>query len=83
MTHWYMTHTNAMQPRREVPRQLTHARGARKGTTQGRSEFARDHLPDAVHLGKGVPERDVEVLCPNLSAKIALSWRRLDGGSRQ
>ena len=29
------------------------------------SEFARDHLPGAIHLGKGVIERDVEQRVPD------------------
>lgn len=36
------------------------------------SEFARDHLPGAVHLGKGVIERDVEARVPDLSSPIVL-----------
>ena len=36
------------------------------------SEFARDHLPGAVHLGKGVIERDVEASIPDTGASIVL-----------
>src|SRR5215472_15475537 len=36
------------------------------------SEFARDHLPGAVHLGKGVIERDVEERIPDTGAEIVL-----------
>jgi rhodanese-related sulfurtransferase len=36
------------------------------------SEYARDHLPGAVHLGKGVLERDVEQRIPDPSAEIIL-----------
>lgn len=36
------------------------------------SEFARDHLPGAIHLGKGIVERDVEARCPDLSAELIL-----------
>src|ERR1700731_3384495 len=36
------------------------------------SEFAKDHLPGAIHLGKGVIERDVEARVPNLDAEIIL-----------
>jgi rhodanese-related sulfurtransferase len=36
------------------------------------SEFARDHLPGAVHLGKGVLERDVEQRIPDSSATLVL-----------
>ena len=36
------------------------------------SEYARDHLPGAVHLGKGVIERDVEQRIPDRDAEIVL-----------
>ncbi len=36
------------------------------------SEFARDHLPGAIHMGKGVIERDIEKRIPDLAALIVL-----------
>src|SRR5437879_8845832 len=36
------------------------------------SEFARDHLPGAVHLGKGIIERDIEARVPELNTEIVL-----------
>ncbi len=36
------------------------------------SEFARDHLPGAIHLGKGVIERDIEDKVPDLNAPLVL-----------
>ncbi|MGA2018952.1 MAG: rhodanese-like domain-containing protein [Candidatus Sulfotelmatobacter sp.] len=36
------------------------------------SEFAKDHLPGAVHLGKGIIERDIEARVPDLAAEIVL-----------
>ncbi len=36
------------------------------------SEFARGHLPNAIHLGKGVIERDIEKVIPETSAKLVL-----------
>jgi rhodanese-related sulfurtransferase len=36
------------------------------------SEYAKDHLPGAVHLGKGIIERDVEARIPNTGAEIVL-----------
>jgi rhodanese-related sulfurtransferase len=36
------------------------------------SEWAKDHLPGAVHLGKGVIERDIEQTIPQLGASIVL-----------
>ncbi len=36
------------------------------------SEFAHDHLPGAVHLGKGVIERDIEARVPQLDTEMVL-----------
>ncbi len=36
------------------------------------SEFARDHLPGAIHLGKGIIERDIEARVPELNTEIVL-----------
>jgi rhodanese-related sulfurtransferase len=36
------------------------------------SEWARGHLPGAIHLGKGVIERDIEQRVPDTSAKLIL-----------
>jgi rhodanese-related sulfurtransferase len=36
------------------------------------SEWAKDHLTGAVHLGKGVIERDIEQRLPDSSAEIVL-----------
>lgn len=36
------------------------------------SEFAKDHLPGAVHLGKGVIERDIEGRVPDLNQEMIL-----------
>jgi rhodanese-related sulfurtransferase len=36
------------------------------------SEWAKDHLPGAIHLGKGVIERDVEQQLPDTHAEIVL-----------
>src|SRR5471030_3250712 len=36
------------------------------------SEFARDHLPGAIHLGKGLIERDVEQKVPDTSTPMIL-----------
>jgi rhodanese-related sulfurtransferase len=36
------------------------------------SEFAKDHLPGAVHLGKGVIERDIEARVSDLNAEMVL-----------
>ncbi len=36
------------------------------------SEYAKDHLPGAVHLGKGIIERDVEERFPDLGQELVL-----------
>jgi len=36
------------------------------------SEFAKDHLPGAIHLGKGVIERDIEARVPQLNTEMVL-----------
>jgi rhodanese-related sulfurtransferase len=36
------------------------------------SEWNKDHLPGALHLGKGVIERDVEERVPDIGAEIVL-----------
>jgi rhodanese-related sulfurtransferase len=36
------------------------------------SEYAKDHLPGAIHLGKGVIERDIEVRVPDLNTPLVL-----------
>jgi len=36
------------------------------------SEFSRDHLPGAIHVGKGVIERDIETRVPELNTPLIL-----------
>ena len=36
------------------------------------SEFAKDHLPGAIHLGKGVIERDIETRVPDVNTPMVL-----------
>ncbi len=36
------------------------------------SEYAKDHLPGAIHLGKGVIERDVEAKAPDTATELVL-----------
>src|SRR6266699_1187145 len=36
------------------------------------SEFAKDHLPGAIHLGKGIIERDIEARVPEPSTELVL-----------
>ena len=36
------------------------------------SEYAQDHLPGAIHLGKGIIERDIEERVPELDTPVVL-----------
>ncbi len=36
------------------------------------SEYAKDHLPGAIHLGKGIIERDIEERFPKLGQELVL-----------
>jgi rhodanese-related sulfurtransferase len=36
------------------------------------SEYAKDHLPGAIHLGKGIIERDIEERVPDLATPLVL-----------
>lgn len=36
------------------------------------SEYAKDHLPNAIHLGKGIIERDIEERAPELNTPLVL-----------
>jgi rhodanese-related sulfurtransferase len=36
------------------------------------SEYAKDHLPGAIHLGKGIIERDIEEHVPELNTPVVL-----------
>jgi rhodanese-related sulfurtransferase len=36
------------------------------------SEFAKDHLPGAIHLGKGIIERDIEARVPAIETELVL-----------
>ncbi len=41
--------------------------------TREESEWARGHIPNAVHLGKGIIERDIEKTIPDKSANLVLN----------
>ena len=36
------------------------------------SEYGKDHLPGAVHMGKGIIERDIEERVPELDTELVL-----------
>lgn len=40
--------------------------------TREESEYAKDHLPGAIHMGKGVIERDIEAKVPDLNTPLVL-----------
>lgn len=40
--------------------------------TREESEYSKDHLPGAIHLGKGIIERDIEARVPDPGAEIVL-----------
>ena len=56
----------------EVKKKIDHGDKFLLVDVREESEFANDHLPGAVHLGKGIIERDIEVRVPDLNAEIVL-----------
>jgi rhodanese-related sulfurtransferase len=56
----------------EVKRRLDAGEKIALVDTREESEWARGHLPDAVHLSKGIIERDVEVRFPDKSVELVL-----------
>jgi rhodanese-related sulfurtransferase len=56
----------------DVKRRLDAGEDFRLVDVREESEFAKGHLPGAVHLGKGVIERDVEKTIPDPATEIVL-----------
>jgi rhodanese-related sulfurtransferase len=56
----------------EVKSRLDHAEEFILVDVREESEFASDHLPGAIHLGRGVIERDIEARVPDLNAPMIL-----------
>jgi len=56
----------------EVKKKLDHGEKFVLVDVREESEFAKDHLPGAIHLGKGIIERDIEARVPDLDAEIVL-----------
>lgn len=56
----------------EIKRKLDRGEKFVLADVREESEFAKDHLPGAIHLGKGVIERDVEARIPDLNTPIVL-----------
>jgi rhodanese-related sulfurtransferase len=56
----------------EVKQKLDHGDKFLLVDVREESEFAKDHLPGAIHLGKGVIERDVEGRVPDVKTPVIL-----------
>ena len=56
----------------EVKQRLDRGERIRLIDVREESEFARGHLPGAVHLGKGIIERDVEEKFPDPQTELVL-----------
>ena len=56
----------------EVKRQLDRGEKFTLVDVREESEFAKDHLPGAIHLGKGIIERDIEERVPDLNTPLVL-----------
>jgi len=56
----------------EVKKRMDHGDRFLLVDVREESEFAKDHLPGAIHLGKGVIERDIEVRVPDLNSEMIL-----------
>jgi rhodanese-related sulfurtransferase len=56
----------------EVKRKLDHGENFVLVDVREESEFAKDHIPGAFHLGKGVIERDIEDRVPDLNTPLIL-----------
>lgn len=56
----------------EVRQRLERGEDFRLVDVREESEYANGHLPGAMHLGKGVIERDIEKKIPDLNAPIVL-----------
>jgi len=57
---------------REVKRRLDAGEKLTLVDVREDNEWARGHLPGAVHLGKGIIERDIEQTVPDKSATLVL-----------
>jgi rhodanese-related sulfurtransferase len=57
---------------REIKRRLDHHEKLKLVDVREDNEWARGHLPGAVHLGKGIIERDIEQAFPDKGAALVL-----------
>jgi rhodanese-related sulfurtransferase len=56
----------------EVKQKLDHGDKVLLVDVREESEYAKDHLPGAIHLGKGVIERDIEARVPDVKTPMVL-----------
>lgn len=56
----------------EVKRRLDRGEKFMLVDVREESEYAKDHLPGAVHLGKGIIERDIEARVPDPKTELVL-----------
>lgn len=56
----------------EVKQRLDRGERVRLIDVREESEFAKGHLPGAIHLGKGIIERDVEEKFPDPATELVL-----------
>jgi rhodanese-related sulfurtransferase len=56
----------------EVKQRLDQGRKFLVVDVREESEWAKDHLPGAIHLGKGIIERDIEERVPELNTPLVL-----------
>ncbi len=56
----------------DVKKRLDHGDKLNLVDVREESEYAKDHLPGAVHLGKGIIERDIETRFPDTSTELVL-----------
>lgn len=56
----------------EVKSRLDHGEKFLLVDVREESEYAKDHLPGAIHLGKGIIERDIEERVPDHAAPLVL-----------
>jgi rhodanese-related sulfurtransferase len=56
----------------DVQRRLENSESLNLIDVREESEYAKGHLPGAVHLGKGVIERDVEAKFPDAGSELVL-----------
>ncbi len=56
----------------EVKAKLDHGKSFVLVDVREESEYAKDHLPGAIHMGRGVIERDIEQRVPDPKTPIVL-----------